>query len=179
MNNSEEIKAYIEDNYQVSIRGFDKVSLDENKIIFSGIDDMLKKYPEIEDSLSTVFYDEKFKDDGLLRGANIHMGKNGLNYETITHELSHVLDKQRSAGSNFDYSKSILMEARKRLGLRSNSRKYEKLAYEIVGYITKNAKLEEEVFAYSLETELVNSSVGNELSRTIKEIVDVYERRTN
>lgn len=64
------------------------------------------------------------------------------------------------------------------MSLRSNSKKYKKLTYEIVGYNTKNAKLEE-VFAYSLETEVVNSSVENELSSTIKEIVDVYDRRTN
>lgn len=113
LDNNDELKAYIEDNYKVSIRGFDKISLDENKIIFSGIDDMLKKYPDIENSLSTVFYDEKIKENGLLRGANIHIGRTWVNYKTITHELSYVMDKQRSADSNFYYSKNVLFKAKK------------------------------------------------------------------
>lgn len=176
MNSLDEIKEYIKKNHEVTLIQFDVLPLEKTKIICSGLDDVLKKYPDSKNSLRSIIFDKNIKQDGLLRGLDVHIGNSGLNYETIAHELAHVIDKERSTFGTFDYSGKVLKEARKRLSLRNNSKKYENLTFEIVGYDKKDAKKEFEVFAYSLETELTNSGMGNELSKTIKEVVDVYER---
>ena len=122
MNTIKDIQNYVKENYDISIQGFENLSLDKNKIIFSGLDDMLRSYPDVKNSLAGVIFDEGIKHDGLLRGFDIHIGKSGLNYETIIHELSHVMDKERSSSLEFDYSEKVLKKARKILKLRSNSK---------------------------------------------------------
>lgn len=176
MSDIDEIHKYISETYNIDIINFDSLDLDKNKIIFSGIDDIIKKYPDIKNSISFVIFDRNIKQDGLLRDLNIHIGNTGFNYETIAHELSHVIDKERSSENSLDYSTNILKRVRQRLGLRKNSKEYEKMVYEIVGYDKKNTKLEEEIFAYSLETEFTNSKLGNKLSKTIMEEINVYKR---
>lgn len=176
MNTIKDIQNYVKENYDISIQGFENLSLDKNKIIFSGLDDMLRSYPDVKNSLAGVIFDEGIKHDGLLRGFDIHIGKSGLNYETIIHELSHVMDKERSSSLEFDYSEKVLKEARKILKLRSNSKRYLDMKFEIVGYNKKDYSKDYEVFAYSLETELTNSKLGNKLSKAILEVINVYKR---
>ena len=70
----------------------------------------------------------------------------------------------------------MLKEARKILKLRSNSKRYLDMKFEIVGYNKKDYSKDYEVFAYSLETELTNSKLGNKLSKAILEVTNVYKR---
>lgn len=175
MKNTDAIKKYIKENYSIDIVNFDSLDLEKSKIIFSGLDDVIKKYPDVKNSLNSVIFDEGITQDGILRGLNIHIGENGLNYETISHELAHVMDKERSSGNVLDYSQGILKKTRRKLKLRKNSKEYERLAYEIVGYDKRNANLEEEIFAYSFETENTNSQLGNRLSKAIMEEINVFK----
>lgn len=175
MNNIDEIKKYVSENYSINVVNFDNLDLDKSKIILSGLDDTILQYPDIKNSLNSIIFDKGIKQDGILRGFNIHIGETGLNYETITHELAHVIDKERSSADVLDYSQGVLKKAREKLQLRKNSKEYEKLAYEIVGYDKRNANLEEEIFAYSFETETTNAQLGNRLSKAIMEEINVFK----
>ena len=52
MNTIKDIQNYVKENYDISIQGFENLSLDKNKIIFSGLDDMLRSYPDVKNSLA-------------------------------------------------------------------------------------------------------------------------------
>ena len=65
------LRCYIKENYDISIQGFENLSLDKNKIIFSGLDDMLRSYPDVKNSLAGVIFDEGIKHDGQIGRAHV------------------------------------------------------------------------------------------------------------
>lgn len=145
--------------------GFDKVSTENLKVLLSGFDDMIQKFPEIKDEIYIISYNPKKKVCGVISSKTVEISKKGLNYETAIHESAHAVDFARSFET--EYSDKIVEQARKNLKLRKNSKEYSDLRNRIVGYNQKDVMKNKEVFAYSIETEAVNPKKGNKLSKEI------------
>lgn len=170
MDSTERIHTFLNKKYNIKLSNFSDMSLDKNKLVFSAFDDMMTKFPEISNVVKEIKYDQKLKHFGITNGSIIRLSNKGLNYETMIHELSHNLDIARG-GKDLEYSKNIVDESRKNLKLRKNSKQLSNYRVELTGFNTDEAEKEEEVFAYALETEIVDSKKGNVLSKEIWRLV--------
>lgn len=159
MKNQTEILDYFDSKYKVKVVGFPLNKLFALKATLAGIDDILSKYPNSR--ITRITYNAKLKDYGRINlEGEIQIGAKGLqSYGTGVHEAIHALDY------SYDLSDGIVKQALKDLGVRKNSKAFEKMAFEIMGFIDERHKFDE-VFAYAIETEM-GKGKGNDLSRAI------------
>lgn len=161
-----DIQTYLSETYNVKVTNFGKQSLEVQKVVLSAVDDMLTRFPEISETFREIVYNHRRKVAGVTSGHVVTLGKRGLNYETVVHELTHELDRARG-GDSLSYSSEVVTKAIKNLKLRKNSRKVRNYRLEIVGVDGIEVEKDYEVVAYSAETEFVDSTKGNPLSKEI------------
>lgn len=168
MSSLEEIVEYFKNQHNLDVTGFPSSRLEDMKMSFSGLDDMMTRYPEIKDNIHTVEYNPgmaalgKWFSDGTIK-----ISSKGLkDYGTGIHEAAHALDYVRT-GFGSSYSESVTNQAVKNLGLRRNSKNYKNLTFQITQSV-KDANNQKELFAYAIETAM--SGVNNELAVEIERI---------
>ncbi len=163
------ILQHFSQTHRVNVQNFEGRDLLSVKAALAGYDDMLREFPDIMGHIHTIRYDPRIRALGQMgQGGLSLVGVKGLkDYGTGVHEAAHALDFARSKGGK-KYSETVLAEARRRLGLRVNSREYKDLCF-ISTMDVKEMVKPEEVFAYAIETE--KGGTSNRLSKVIWEII--------
>ncbi|HAJ66327.1 MAG TPA: hypothetical protein DCM61_07135 [Clostridiales bacterium] len=169
MKSYDEILQHFSQTHRVNVLNFEGRDLFSVKTALAGYDDMLQEFPDIMGHIHTIRFDPRIRALGQMgQGGLSLVGAKGLrDYGTGVHEAAHALDFARSKGGR-KYSETVLAEARRRLGLRVNSREYKDLCFISTMDVKEMAK-PEEVFAYAIETE--KGGASNRLSKVIWEII--------
>lgn len=170
MLNYEEVTKHFKDKYNIDVSGFENKKLFNVKCVLAGVDDILSAFSEANKYIKTIIYNPNKKHYGSMnRDGKCEIGPLGLgDYGTGLHEAAHALDYARSDYNTNSYSERIIKAARKKLGLRKNSREYMNLLFQITGIPYEDDA--DEVFAYSIESELGGNS--NKLSKAIYQEVE-------
>ena len=169
MKSYDEILQHFSQTHRVNVLNFEGRDLFSVKTALAGYDDMLQEFPDIMGHIHTIRFDPRIRALGQMGQSGLSLvGAKGLrDYGTGVHEAAHALDFARSKGGR-KYSETVLAEARRRLGLRVNSREYKDLCFISTMDVKEMAK-PEEVFAYAIETE--KGGTSNRLSKVIWEII--------
>ena len=158
---------YFKETHNVEIEGFEKKPLQDVKITLAGFDDIMRMYPAAAEKIKNISYNPKLRDYGKIdeRGF-VQIGPKGISdYGTGIHESIHAIDFQMSVYGTHSFSEEILKKARRELGFRKNSKEYQRLSFFLTGDVTE-AKKDEELLAYSIETE-IGGGKTNRLSSCI------------
>lgn len=167
MQSYDEVTRYFAGTHGIPISGFEGKDLFDVKATLAGVDDAIKRLPEIE--IKSVKYNPRLGGFGALdEYGNIEIASKGLkSYGTGVHEAVHAYDRI------YNVSDDIVVQARRNLKLRVNSRAYENLVYNMTGSL-KYVKNNKELLAYAVETEMGKGKSSNILS---KEIFRLLEER--
>ena len=170
MQTYEEIVTYFNQQYGISITGFDRKDLFSVQATLAGFDDLMSEFPEAGRFLQTIQYNARLKDYGRINSSGrSQIGPGGLqDYGTGVHEAAHALDFFRSRARGVMYAEQVVEEARKRLGLKKTSRDFKDLCFLLAMDPVEAGKMYE-VFAYALESQFANN--GNALSAMIYSII--------
>lgn len=174
MTTQEEIDEYFKTTYNIELEGFTSKNVENNKFSLTGLDDMLKEFPEILQNLKKIVYVPNFKylgewsDKGIVKISH----KGLTDYGTGVHEAAHSLEHVRT-GFGMSYAQNVVNQAAKNLGLRKNSRVYKNYAIQITQDAEQAAE-PKELFAYAIET--ARSGIDNPLAQEILKIVRGYKK---
>ena len=162
---TEDIVSYFKNEHGIPVENFPEIKGVKVKAPLAGIDDMLKRFPELKRIIKKISFDETISYMGEWDTiGNIKIGKSGLSdYGTGIHEPAHALDTLRSK-PGFSYSESVIKRAKKNAGLSRSRREYENLCIKMTGKAAY-AKKPPELYAYAMETALggVENKLGNEI----------------
>lgn len=190
MQSFEEIENYFFNEYGIRIIGFpgqnqeepDKMSeefkknLEKMKITFSGVDDVINKFPETKHGIISITYKSRIRDFGRIDSVGrMEIGKLGLgDYGTGVHEAIHGLDFILSDYGTHSFSESIVSKALSNLKLRKGGKETLKKTREFIGSYDE-ATILYEVFSYAIETEMGLGEHRNILSKEIYKVLkEVY-----
>ena len=153
MGNIEDIKTYFKNTHGIEVEGFENKELFDVKATLAGYDDILTELPEAVRKIKKIKYNSHLKNFGNINNKGLsEIGPLGLkDYGTGVHEATHAYDMAMSQYGKYDFSESILEQARKNLKLRKNTKEYKALLFQITGSY-KDIEKAYEVFAYAVET---------------------------
>lgn len=169
MNNIGEIKTYFSDNHGIDITGFDNKDLFAVKATLSGVDDFINEFSKAKDGIRIIKYNSHSKVYGRMSEDGIMtIGPQGLqSYGTGVHESAHALDFVMSPFMTNDFSKNIVENAIKQCKFRKNSKKLERILFDITNQFDDLDNYVE-IYAYSMESEFGENS--NVLTKAIFEL---------
>lgn len=177
MKSLDDVMAYFTKEHAIALIGFDKQNLDKVKTVLAGYDDCFNKFPGSSTAVKQISYNPKLRVYGKLKtDGSSEIGKLGLgSYGTGLHEAAHAADLYKSDYGTHSFADDVFSGALKKLKLRQTSKRYTKLAFEIVGEIDDLHK-SYEILAYSLETAM-GGGKGNELSETVVKMMEAHYAR--
>lgn len=177
MKSLDDVKTHFAKKHAITLIGFDKQNLDKVKTVLAGYDDCFNKFPGSSTAVKQISYNPKLRVYGKLKtDGSSEIGKLGLgSYGTGLHEAAHAADLYKSDYGTHSFADDVFSGALKKLKLRQTSKRYTKLAFEIVGEIDDLHK-SYEILAYSLETAM-GGGKGNELSETVVKMMEAHYAR--
>ena len=169
MEDIDQIKKYFSTAHNITIDGFDNKDLFAVKATLAGVDDFINEFSKAKDGIKTIKYDSHSKVYGRMSENKIMtIGPQGLqSYGTGVHESAHALDFVMSTIGTNDFSERIVEQSRKQCGLRKNSKKLERILFDITNQFEDLDNLIE-IYAYSMESEFGGNS--NILTKSIFEL---------